>query len=498
MSSDVPPPSNPDEAISPVPLGPPADDAIPLVQPALAFRRKARPMLAWLVILLFVSFSILSVKLPKPLADAGRMTRPQLAEQLEIRYLVGAADLLPRTGGGIYGQVKGLERGPALKRLNFVVLAGELRGPDEALASLERIDPATLSQLTGERAALPDILRRLYRDYQRKDFNAASVTSAERELLVRELGWVGKLALHSAGDPDPAARAGVLADARRTFVCLIVPVLLFIFFGLVGLVGVIWLLSEIHAGREGSRLARASGTGALYVESFAVWLLLFTALSGAVSLLPASDLIFVLLGLAALLAFAGGLAWPVLWGVRWRQVRQEIGLFAGQHPLRELGIGIGCYIMALPFVAVGLLLTVMLMRLQGWATGQDAPTPYHPVTESLDKAGWAQLVQLLIFASVVAPIVEETMFRGMFYRHLREVTGKWGGRWSILFSAVVVSFVFAVIHPQGVLAVPALMSLAIAFSLAREWRGSLLPAIVAHGLNNAIVLTLATLLFSGG
>jgi membrane protease YdiL (CAAX protease family) len=50
----------------------------------------------------------------------------------------------------------------------------------------------------------------------------------------------------------------------------------------------------------------------------------------------------------------------------------------------------------------------------------------------------------------------------------------------------VTSFIFAVIHPQGIFAVPLLMALAFGFSLIREWRETLLPCMVAHGLHNGL------------
>jgi membrane protease YdiL (CAAX protease family) len=52
------------------------------------------------------------------------------------------------------------------------------------------------------------------------------------------------------------------------------------------------------------------------------------------------------------------------------------------------------------------------------------------------------------------------------------------------------------IHPQGVLFAPALGGLAVGFCLYREWRGSLIAPIVAHGINNAVTLTLGIALMS--
>ena len=59
---------------------------------------------------------------------------------------------------------------------------------------------------------------------------------------------------------------------------------------------------------------------------------------------------------------------------------------------------------------------------------------------------------------------------------------------SVLVSGFVVSLIFAVIHPQALVAVPALMALAFGFTLAREWRGSVVPGMVAHGLSNGAVM----------
>ena len=87
------------------------------------------------------------------------------------------------------------------------------------------------------------------------------------------------------------------------------------------------------------------------------------------------------------------------------------------------------------------------------------------------------------------------MFRGVLYRHLREGTRGLGWVSSAFISAVGVSFIFAAIHPQGLLTVPALMGLAFGFTLIREWRGTLIPSMIAHGINNGVVLLLTIVAF---
>jgi membrane protease YdiL (CAAX protease family) len=198
---------------------------------------------------------------------------------------------------------------------------------------------------------------------------------------------------------------------------------------------------------------------------------------------------------AAMLLSLLALAWPVIRGMPWRQVREDIGWTFGRNALLEPLIGIGCYVMVMPLVAVCAALVFVLQRFAAPTGDGDslAPTsaPAHPLIEFLGGGDAVVLAQAYILAAVIAPIVEETMFRGVLYRHLREASHVW--RWlpSVIFSGLVSSFIFAVVHPQGLIAVPVLMALAIGFTVAREWRGTLIPAVVGHGLNNALVTTLA-------
>ena len=104
------------------------------------------------------------------------------------------------------------------------------------------------------------------------------------------------------------------------------------------------------------------------------------------------------------------------------------------------------------------------------------------------------LVQLFLIAVVAAPLVEEILFRGVLYAHLRGATGAWRRFLSIAFAAVVSAAVFAIIHPQGPIFAPVLAGLAVGFCVGREWRGSIYASIVAHAVNNAIVLSLSMLL----
>jgi hypothetical protein len=88
---------------------------------------------------------------------------------------------------------------------------------------------------------------------------------------------------------------------------------------------------------------------------------------------------------------------------------------------------------------------------------------------------------MLALASGFAPVVEEIMFRGLLFHHLRT-------RWAWLPAALLTSGIFAALHPQGVAALPALTTIAMVMAALRAWRGSLIAPIAAHALNNGVVL----------
>jgi membrane protease YdiL (CAAX protease family) len=81
----------------------------------------------------------------------------------------------------------------------------------------------------------------------------------------------------------------------------------------------------------------------------------------------------------------------------------------------------------------------------------------------------------------------------VLYRHLRGATAGAGRTASIVLSGLVSAFIFAVIHPQGWVAIPALMSLALAFVILREWRGTLIPCMIVHGISNFLVMSMVIL-----
>ncbi|MEX0710999.1 MAG: type II CAAX endopeptidase family protein [Pirellulales bacterium] len=461
------------------------------------------PWLAWSVVALMVAM-LFVVRAFVPDRGKGAAELQRIVLEQQLKYMVGAGQMVtPDQRKQLYEQLTTLLKGSLSDRLRLAVLAGELIGPAQALAELEEVqrrleqaDDPQRKNLGRLRAAL----ERLYRDYEAGKWDALSLDAADRQLLVDELGWFGQLALAPAAGPDRDARQQVLAPAQRILVVFLAGFTAFVMVGLAGLVGLVAVVIMLCGGWVRAAVADQTGRGAVYAETFALWMFLYLMLSVAAQFVL-GDRVGLLAPATAMLVSLSALAWPVLRGVPWELVCQDVGLLRGRGILVEAVAGLATYAMAIPMMVVGLLLTLLLMWIQSVVApgaGLDpADAPSHPIVEVLLHSGWWGRVQLLVLASVIAPLVEETMFRGVLYRHLREATARFGFIGSILASGLLVSFVFAVVHPQGPLAVPALMSLALAFTLAREWRGSLIAAMVAHGINNGVVMALLIFIAAG-
>jgi membrane protease YdiL (CAAX protease family) len=454
--------------------------------------RPGRPLLAWLVIAAAGVFLLW----PRRADEAARRRAAVEMMEAQARSIVG----LPALFGGksaesALKQAKTLDRGTYGQRLRYAVLAGELGGPKEGRAALHHLEELAREagyEPSADEAEATALLLRLY-----AEGGPRPLTEDEQDWLRSRLGWFGDLALALPGGPRAAERGAVLERARRAALASLLTVGGGICFWLLGgVLALVFLILALRQLRGGDPFA-AGRNGRIYAETFALWLALFVGLSWSASLLPLGRWRVLWAGVGMLLSLAA-LAWPVLRGVPWATVRAEVGLGAGGRPGREAAWGLPVYAGAFFLFGFGVLAMYGLMRLDAVLRGPEGPFepprgPTHPATDWVLRGGWPGLIGTFFAAAVAAPIVEETMFRGVLYRHLREATGRWGRVAATLASAVVVSFVFAAIHPQGWLGVPPLMALALAFSLAREWRGWLPAPMVAHGLHNAALLALLLL-----
>jgi membrane protease YdiL (CAAX protease family) len=510
-------PSEAFPATEPPPPWPPAPDEMePIIPGGEPRGSRWLTVLAWLLIILVVMGRFALVALVED-DTSGDDPVGLMIMRIQGRYLVGASE---STGGGqmLYGQSKAFNTGTVGQRLRFAVLAAELAGPEEARKVLDDLAGmihheeqqtaygAQPFEVREEDAEAMELLGRLYPEPGGVDplagaakIDTEALSEAQRDRLVESLGWFGELALAPPGTADAAARKAVLAPARRTFAAVIGAFIAAATAGVLGFIAlvVMFVLALLRYVRSG--IAPAGAHHGIYAETFALWLVVFFILQLGAEVIGL--LVPELVMLAALIGFFLSLlvlGWPVLRGIPWGQVRADIGWTAGRTrsagaPLLEGLIGLGCYAMTLPILAIGLLITLVLITLNQMLAGSQpvfAPAggPAHPIIAELGDGNVLVIVQILLLGCIAAPIVEETMFRGVLYRHLRGASAAFGVVVSVVLSTALTGFVFAAIHPQGWVAIPALMGLATGFALAREWRGTLIPAMVMHGLSNGLVL----------
>jgi membrane protease YdiL (CAAX protease family) len=556
------PSRRPDEvnssAFAPAPARPGSDEPLDafLAEP----RKRGWPILAWLVILALVGY-VLYRNAERTTRDEKNEFTPAalVGVQSQGRYLVGATHLIDTLGKSagaagaqnrqeLYKAARAMDKGSYSQRLRFATLAGELAGPDDALDALDRLEKDRKEGKVKASDVSIDAahrLQRLYRSYQKQKNGAivnsvawawasprltvadsslalwvaqspvntgkggldasAALTDAEQERLRAGLGWFGDLALAPEGS-DPQVRAEVLAPAIRTAITYITVFCAFGLGFLAGLVLLVIALVLVLNGKMRSGLLPYTGNGGIYAETFALYMLSYFGVTLVLGLVLRDPDVRRRLEPYSLLLSAGAmflslavLAWPVLRGIPWQQVRADLGLRLGKRPGIEALFGPLTYLSAIPVLVVGVLImfTLMLVLKQvGLGTDPFEPGagPSHPIVNVALEKNWLVWLEVFLVASVAAPIVEEIMFRGVLYSHLREVSVAWGRRLSIVFSVLASSFVFAVIHPQGWLGVPVLMGLAGVFALAREWRGSLVPSMIAHGINNGVALLMLFLI----
>jgi membrane protease YdiL (CAAX protease family) len=155
-----------------------------------------------------------------------------------------------------------------------------------------------------------------------------------------------------------------------------------------------------------------------------------------------------------------------------------IGWPAPGRRLRELGVGA---LLGLLLVVVSLVTSVIVASVLERLTGETVETPEQV---SPDLRGWG-IVILVVLAVMVAPVVEEFVFRGLLFRSIADRHGFWIG-------AIASAIPFGLTHVAVGAAVD-LWALRITLTIvgvALAWihwrRRNLMANIVAHSAFNAI------------
>lgn len=406
-------------------------------------------------------------------------TRPGFGAIYIARYAVGVENLFKGQGAQMMPQFDAVAQQslhPVASETRAVIIAGEI-APSSLADRLSDLNDLKREVQSDSRTDA-DMVERIYLD-------GYTPTPAERDTLIANHGWFGEIAAtYNLTESDPA-----YTSPRRSASIVVITLIGFgltvILAGLTGFVLAILAIVLMCQSKLPARITTGPAAHrTVYLEMVALFLLVFIVAQLVLGVLQ--ELLNVDLMLAILIIAALPLFWPVLLGVPWQRFKQDMGFHLGRGLFREIGAGLVGYLAGLPIIAVGIGITFILSLL---AEAQAD----HPMQYELLDGGTYTLFLTLAAAVIWAPLVEESVFRSGFYRHLRQKPGIGG----FFLATLITAFVFAAIHPQGWVGIPALMSIAFVLCGLREWRGSIIPSMTAHAIHNgALSLVFGVVLFA--
>jgi len=450
---------------------------------------------AWTLIILLISGIWILQTLPNQSDSSSEEDSAGLiTTRIQAEYLLGVSVLLDAQDE-IAPQAIILDAGTVNQRQRYMAFM-------LALGDWEAANRASLKMKTELARAEVQLNEEQSRVQEQLDImSSGGELPEDHESLVSHLGWFGSLL-----EADSQERVTIENSAEKKVMIVGSVFAIVLLLCCCGFLGLLFFFMRALIGKLRSGISPPSQSHGVYAEVFALWLFMFVilmALAGFLANKIAPDNTFVGM-ICTIVAFFTSLLvlnWARFRGITWKQICVDIGWTRGVGVEKECAFGLVGYAMMLPILCVGILLTLILMAFQSFGGVESDPFSgtsggTHPIIIEIAQGGWQVRVLLLILAVVAAPIVEETMFRGVLYRQLRSASYRMGSAVSIMLSVLLTSFLFAAIHPQGWIAIPALMGIAIGMNLMREWRGTLLPSMMVHGISNGIVTSMMIIFLS--
>lgn len=149
-------------------------------------------------------------------------------------------------------------------------------------------------------------------------------------------------------------------------------------------------------------------------------------------------------------------------------------------PRRAFGLGWWGFCVATALVIPSAALWALLLDRLGVDAGAQAL-----VSRVVLPGPTYEPILIAVFGIFVAPLTEETLFRGMLYPAVRRAFG--GGSRAVWISATLVSVLFAAVHGSALAFVP-LFVLAMFLAWLMETTNSLAACVLVHAIHNATTL----------
>jgi len=379
------------------------------------------------------------------------------------------------------------------ERLRVAIVAGELQSGEAALERIEVLRDEWSDEPSDEQQLLLEDAEQLQRLYTE---GVDTLDDESKKQLTEHHGWFGELALvYDVPSTDPI-RQELMAGGMALLIVMLL-VMLGLFFGFFG--GVALLITGaalFSSGKLKAKFRPPAPGGSVYIEMLPVFVVGFFVLQIVAGLVasagfPGAE--HIALSLQWLLL--GVLAWPIFRGVPAKRAAIDLGWRLREGGvLKEIGFGLLAYLAAIPVYIIAALVTVAMLfiyqMMKSAVTGpQPTQPPSNPIIDMVTQSGPLGLVLLFTLATIWAPVVEETVFRGAVYRYLRQ-------RFAWLFAGLLSALLFGLMHQYQLFMLLPVISLGIVFAAIREWRGSLIASVTAHGVHNGLVLgTLLTVMY---
>ncbi len=415
--------------------------------------------------------------------------------KIQAEYLLGVSELLG-ANREVAAQANILDIGTVDQRLRYIAFMLFLQDKEAAKQGALRLSTDLESKHIDPTEAQHEVQEQL------DILIRGEKIPDKKNTLIAQLDWFGELL------EAPQERKDELIRSAKNKILIVGTIFVGICaFGCFGFIGAILVFIKAGSGKIQTGMLAPKLRHGIYAEVFVLWLILFALLQGCAGILADFVLLqhlpFAKMSLTLVVFFLSlfSLVWARIRGIYWREIKDDIGWTAGSGYAKEICYGIAGYGMMLPFLVAGVFGTILLAFLQQLflsegdsfqGTGGGA----HPIFLEIAESNWDVRILLFTLAAIAAPIVEETMFRGVLYRQLRSSLKNWGLALNILLSVLLTSFIFAAIHPQGWIAIPALMGIAIGMNLMREWRGTVIPSMVVHGISNGLVTSIMLIFLS--
>ncbi len=386
-------------------------------------------------------------------------------------------------------------------QVRLIMLAGEFEGDDEALDRINELHTILQSQNRSRTADTSEALeRQAEHDLILEELNALEtiytfgideLEDEQRAQLGARYGLIGKVALTHGLDDDDPFREPYIHSSVGLVVFMLVLILVILLAPLAGLVLLILGIIGFASGKLKMRAHVPTRGGSVFLETYGLFVFGFLVLAVGSFFVaakwPEMSLLTLLLQWGLLLSVFWGLLrgmYPATWS-------KAIGWHRGEGVFREIGCGIAGYLAALPIYIVGILITVIVLFVQEAMNAGNQSEPVeatNPVFEIVANGDVFLVVLFFTLATVWAPLVEESIFRGALFRHLR-------GSMHWVFAGLISAVLFAYMHNYGPLLVAPLIALGFMFAVLREWRGSLIAPMTAHFLHNfTLMLFMVTLI----